>query len=86
VSDLVWITNPALPGQDLKVPRNAIGVMYAPGGWHIREDQSDPVEEDVAAAAAEAKESPAPADNPDDAAAAEGAAADTDDTTKKKGR
>ncbi|MDN5853519.1 MAG: hypothetical protein L0K86_11870 [Actinomycetia bacterium] len=43
----VWLHHPDLPdGQDIKVPRDALGT-YAASGWQIRPDQSDPVDPDL---------------------------------------
>jgi hypothetical protein len=53
VSAHVWIEHPNLPGQDVKIPRAALAQHMAQG-WREREDQSDPVDPDVAAALADA--------------------------------
>lgn len=37
----IWLTHPDLPGQDIKVRRDALG-SYAVSGWQMRPDQSDP--------------------------------------------
>lgn len=42
----VWLHNPNLPGQDIKVPRGALGT-YGQSGWQEREDQSDPIDPDT---------------------------------------
>lgn len=44
----VWLFHSNLPGQDIKVPRAALG-NYARSGWQEREDQADPVDPDTIA-------------------------------------